>query len=71
MYYTLKVIIWKKGVFMIDMEMRQLQEKIENQKQELSVLVAQYGLAHNKVLLFSRELDALINRFMNEQKEMV
>ncbi|ABS21659.1 Spo0E family sporulation regulatory protein-aspartic acid phosphatase [Bacillus cytotoxicus] len=51
------------------MEMRQLQEKIENQKQELSVLVAQYGLAHNKVLLFSRELDALINRFMNEQKE--
>ncbi|CAM3860718.1 MULTISPECIES: aspartyl-phosphate phosphatase Spo0E family protein [Bacillus] len=47
------------------MEMRNLQDTIENNKQELIRLVATYGLGHNKVLLFSRDLDILINKFMN------
>ncbi|PEB50639.1 transcriptional regulator [Bacillus pseudomycoides] len=71
MNYTLKSNNMGKGSFCIEMEMRQLQDKIEDQKQELSVLVAKYGLAHDKVVLFSRDLDILINRFMNEQKNDV
>ncbi|MGR5979857.1 aspartyl-phosphate phosphatase Spo0E family protein [Bacillus cereus] len=47
------------------MEMGQLQNKIENKKKELIQLVARHGLDHDKVLLFSRDLDILINKFMN------
>ncbi|SCC13128.1 Stage 0 sporulation regulatory protein [Bacillus mycoides] len=47
------------------MEMGQLHNKIEHKKKELIQLVVQHGLDHNKVLLFSRDLDILINKFMN------
>ncbi len=45
--------------------MGQLKNKIENKKKELIQLVARHGLDHDKVLLFSRDLDKLINKFMN------
>ncbi|EEM97014.1 hypothetical protein bthur0013_15240 [Bacillus thuringiensis IBL 200] len=54
-----------KGSFSIEMEMGQLQNKIESKKKELIQLVARHGLDHVKVLLFSRDLDILINKFMN------
>lgn len=54
-----------KGNFSEEMEMGQLKNKIENKKKELIQLVARHGLDHDKVLLFSRDLDKLINKFMN------
>lgn len=54
-----------KGSFSEEMEMGQLQNKIETKKKELIQLVARHGLDHDKVLLFSRDLDILINKFMN------
>ncbi|HDR5707106.1 TPA: aspartyl-phosphate phosphatase Spo0E family protein, partial [Bacillus anthracis] len=51
--------------FSEEMEMGQLKNKIENKKKELIQLVARHGLDHDKVLLFSRDLDKLINKFMN------
>ena len=54
-----------KGSFSTEMEMGKLQNKIENKKKELIQLVAKHGLDHDKVLLFSRDLDILINKFMN------
>ncbi|SCM93516.1 Uncharacterized protein BWINRASL_01527 [Bacillus mycoides] len=47
------------------MEMGQLHNKIKHKKKELIQLVARHGLDHDKVLLFSRDLDILINKFMN------
>lgn len=54
-----------KGSFSKEMEMGKLHNKIENKKKELIQLVARHGLEHDKVLLFSRDLDKLINKFMN------
>ena len=54
-----------KGSFSEEMEMGQLQNKIETKKKELIQLVARHGLDHDKVLLFCRDLDILINKFMN------
>ncbi|MDM8363579.1 Spo0E family sporulation regulatory protein-aspartic acid phosphatase [Bacillus thuringiensis] len=65
MYYNFTSNIMGKGSFSIEMEMGQLQNKIENKKKELIQLVARHELDHDKVLLFSRDLDILINKFMN------
>ncbi|PGL73896.1 transcriptional regulator [Bacillus sp. AFS054943] len=43
---------------------------MENKKKELIQLVARHGLDHDKVLLFSRDLDILINKFMNVKDKM-
>ncbi|MBE7118964.1 Spo0E family sporulation regulatory protein-aspartic acid phosphatase [Bacillus cereus] len=65
MYYNFTSNIMGKGSFSIEMEMGQLHNKIEYKKKELIQLVARHGLDHDKVLLFSRDLDILINKFMN------
>ncbi|MED0991061.1 aspartyl-phosphate phosphatase Spo0E family protein [Bacillus nitratireducens] len=63
MYYNFTSNIMGKGSFSIEME--KLHNKIEHKKKELIQLVARHGLDHDKVLLFSRDLDILINKFMN------
>ncbi|PGB04417.1 aspartyl-phosphate phosphatase Spo0E family protein [Bacillus toyonensis] len=65
MYCNFTSNIMGKGSFSIEMEMGRLQNKIESKKKELIQLVARHGLDHDKVLLFSRYLDILINKFMN------
>ncbi|KOS29095.1 stage 0 sporulation regulatory protein [Bacillus anthracis] len=66
MYYNFTSNIMGKGSFSEQMvKMGQLKNKIENKKKELIQLVARHGLDHDKVLLFSRDLDKLINKFMN------
>ncbi len=71
MYYNFTSNIMGKGSFSIEMEMGQLKNKIENKKKkELIQLVARHGLDHDKVLLFSRDLDILINKFMNIKDKM-
>ncbi|MGF2711023.1 hypothetical protein BWGOE3_16700 [Bacillus mycoides] len=70
MYHNFTSNIMVKGSFCIEMEMEQLHNKIEHKKKELIQLVARHGLDHDKVLLFSRDLDILINKFMNV-KEIV
>ncbi|KAB2455016.1 aspartyl-phosphate phosphatase Spo0E family protein [Bacillus sp. CH126_4D] len=65
MYYNFTSNIMGKGSFSKEMEMRKLHNKIENKKKELIQLVARHGLEHDKVLLFSKDLDILINKFMS------
>ncbi|EJR03856.1 aspartyl-phosphate phosphatase Spo0E family protein [Bacillus cereus] len=65
MYHNFTSDIMVKGSFCIEMEMGQLHNKIEHKKKELIQLVARHGLDHDKVLLFSRDLYILINKFMN------
>ncbi|EJQ48014.1 MULTISPECIES: aspartyl-phosphate phosphatase Spo0E family protein [Bacillus] len=70
MYYNFTSNIMGKGSFSKEMEMGKLHNKIENKKKELIQLVARHGLDHDKVLLFSRDLDILINKFMNVKDKL-
>ncbi|WP_242142954.1 MULTISPECIES: aspartyl-phosphate phosphatase Spo0E family protein [unclassified Bacillus cereus group] len=46
------------------MELRRIEEMIELKKEELFMLVANYGFQHEKVLEVSQEIDKLINWIM-------
>ncbi|MGX7632530.1 Spo0E family sporulation regulatory protein-aspartic acid phosphatase [Bacillus thuringiensis] len=46
------------------MEMRKLQELIEEKKADLIKLVEKYGFRHQQVLRLSQDIDTLINLFI-------
>ncbi|MFD6510903.1 MULTISPECIES: Spo0E family sporulation regulatory protein-aspartic acid phosphatase [unclassified Bacillus (in: firmicutes)] len=46
------------------MEMRNLQELIEEKKAELIKLVEKYGFRHQQVLHLSQDIDTPINQFI-------
>ena len=65
MYYNFTSNIMGKGSFSIEMEMGQLKNKNRKQKERVNSTCCETRIDHDKVLLFSRDLDILINKFMN------
>ncbi|MCW9133602.1 aspartyl-phosphate phosphatase Spo0E family protein [Bacillus paramycoides] len=52
------------------MEMRNLQDLIEEKKAKLIKLVEKYGFRHKQVLNLSREIDILVGEFFYTNNKM-
>ncbi|MED1568045.1 aspartyl-phosphate phosphatase Spo0E family protein [Bacillus paramycoides] len=53
------------------MEMRNLQDLIEEKIAKLIKLVEKYGFRHKQVLNLSRDIDILVNKFIYKNNKMI